>query len=439
MNKISIKMQSLTKFFKPKEKPFKEMENPKESLNSEKEMASNREIDHASITLVEALKPTVEICQPVIKFPTTFIGGQYRKFNAEWYARFSWIHHDISSDSAFCGFCRAFNKLSDHNNKSNFIDIGCSDWHNALAKFDKHQKSKSHQDNAILWINKTNVSKPSCASLINSQHQKNVDLNRKNLTKIIKAVHFLAKQGLAFRGHDECSVSNNRGNLQELLEFMCTDDTELSNHIQNKVANYTCADSQNEIISLLAGHVKKKILPKSGDFFSLIADETMDLSKFEQVCVCLRFVEQDLSIHERFYGFFSTKVTTADAIFDLLKRILENLKLDLNLMVGQSYDGAATMSGIKNGVAAKFLKLIKTAVFVHCHAHKLNLALCDASMQIKDVSDIITIVENVSVFIRRSAKRHALFEHIKDDSKKEKLKLFLQQDGSQDTHQLKLL
>ncbi len=92
-------------------------------------------------------------------------------------------------------------------------------------------------------------------------------------------------------------------------------------------------------------------------------------------------------------------------------------------MVGQSYDGAAIMSGIKNGVATKFINMIKTAVYVHCHAHELNLALCDASMQIKDVSDVIDIIENILVFIRRSEKRYALFEHIKDNSKKERLKL----------------
>ena len=77
----------------------------------------------------------------------------------------------------------------------------------------------------------------------------------------------------------------------------------------------------------------------------------MDLSKKEQVCVC--YVEQDFNIQERFFGFFSTNIATADAIFELLKRVLESLKLDLNLMVGQSYDGAATMSGIKTRCSIK--------------------------------------------------------------------------------------
>lgn len=146
-------------------------------------------------------------------------------------------------------------------------------------------ESKSHSNNEILWINKKNVSKVTCAVQINSQHQKNVEINRRNFNKIIKAVHFLGRQGLAFRGHDESTTSDNRGHFLELLDYVCEDDKELENFIQNKIANYTSADSQNEIISLLAENVKKYIIPKSGQFFSLIADETMDLSKLEQVCV----------------------------------------------------------------------------------------------------------------------------------------------------------
>jgi hypothetical protein len=172
---------------------------------------------------------------------------------------------------------------------------------------------------------------------VNSQSQKNVDLNRKNLRKIIETIHYLARQGLAFRGHDETSSSDNRGNFLELIEFMSIYDDDLSNHIKNKIANYTGVDSQNKIISFLAGYVKNKILPKSGEFFSLIADETMDLSKTEQVCVCLRYVQHDFIIEERFLKKdFPINVATADAIFELLNRVLYSLKLDLNLNIRSS-------------------------------------------------------------------------------------------------------
>ncbi len=42
----------------------------------------------------------------------------------------------------------------------------------------------------------------------------------------------------------------------------------------------------------------------------------------------------------------------------------------------------------------------------------------------KDIADVLIYTQNTSVFIQRSGKRFAMFEHIKDGAKKEKLKLF---------------
>jgi len=45
--------------------------------------------------------------------------------------------------------------------------------------------------------------------------------NRDAVGTIIDCVRFLAKQGLAFRGHHECSGSaSNRGNFLELVHFL---------------------------------------------------------------------------------------------------------------------------------------------------------------------------------------------------------------------------
>ena len=51
-------------------------------------------------------------------------------------------------------------------------------------------------------------------------------------------------------------------------------------------------------------------------------------------------------------------------------------------MVAQSFDGAATMAGIKSGVAKRFIEKIPHAVFVHCYAHKLKISLQDATNQL---------------------------------------------------------
>ncbi len=66
------------------------------------------------------------------------------------------------------------------------------------------------------------------------------------------------------------------------------------------------------------------------------------------LALCLRKVGDGLNVHENFVGFYRAKIQSADGIFNLIKNVLEEeLKLDTQLMVAQSFDGAATMAGIK--------------------------------------------------------------------------------------------
>ena len=46
-------------------------------------------------------------------------------------------------------------------------------------------------------------------------------------------------------------------------------------------------------------------------------------------------------------------------------------------MVGQCCDGAANTSGVQKGVAARMQEIVPEAVYVHCYAHRLHLALKD--------------------------------------------------------------
>lgn len=51
------------------------------------------------------------------------------------------------------------------------------------------------------------------------------------------------------------------------------------------------------------------------------------------------------------------------------------MKINLELLCGQGYDGAAAMSGHLNGVQAKIREEYPRALYVHCSPHSLNLAL----------------------------------------------------------------
>ena len=51
-------------------------------------------------------------------------------------------------------------------------------------------------------------------------------------------------------------------------------------------------------------------------FFSIIVDETTDVSTKEQVSICLRWVSEDLMPCEDFLGLYETSSTTAWGNFD---------------------------------------------------------------------------------------------------------------------------
>lgn len=59
--------------------------------------------------------------------------------------------------------------------------------------------------------------------------------NREILTRLIDLTLYLARQGQAFRGHDESESGNNRGNFLELVDVFSRYDSVLNIHME-KVA-----------------------------------------------------------------------------------------------------------------------------------------------------------------------------------------------------------
>jgi len=80
-----------------------------------------------------------------------------------------------------------------------------------------------------------------------------------------------------------------------------------------------------------------------------MADETTDLSNTEQMVLCLRYVDDDLEVHEEVIGLYSLESTSADMIMSTIEDVLLRLNLKVNNCYGQCYDGASTMSGCRSG------------------------------------------------------------------------------------------
>ena len=90
----------------------------------------------------------------------------------------------------------------------------------------------------------------------------------------------------------------------------------LKEHLEKSKKNsqYLSPDIQNEFISLLADAVIDKIIvrAKEAKYFTLLLDETSDISRQEQVSFILRYVNGTGTIEEHFIGVTAVKQTSRD-------------------------------------------------------------------------------------------------------------------------------
>ena len=110
-------------------------------------------------------------------------------------------------------------------------------------------------------------------------------------------------------------------------------------------------------------------------FFSILVDESRDISVKEQMALVLRYVNKKGIIIERFLGIIHVASTTILPLKYAIGCLLCEHNLSLSKLHGQGYDGAGNMKGDINGLNTLILKENKSAFYVHCFAHQLQLTL----------------------------------------------------------------
>ena len=121
----------------------------------------------------------------------------------------------------------------------------------------------------------------------------------------------------------------------------------------------------------------------------------------------------ELYIKEVFVGVYGTKCSEGLALYELIKTVFSKLKLEIVNIVGQCYDGAGNMSGIHKGLAIRVKGDSPKAIYVHCHAHRLNLALQAALAEIEPLRNTLETVQSIYTYLEASPKRHALFSDVR--------------------------
>ena len=286
----------------------------------------------------------------------------------------------------YCFACRMFG--SPGAAEDNWISRGvrAANWKNAAKRIRDHAVSQNHH-HSTLALNSFTHNNPIDCQL---EHQRELELsrrqieirhNREILSCILDIIKYLAKQNIPFRGHDESSTSSNRGNFLELVHLQARYDDVLKQHLLTAPRNctYLSGDIQNQLIQAMGDDLLSTIIEQVRDakFFSLLVDETSDISRQEQVSFVLRYIDKECDIQERFIGVVTVTRTDSATLVRTIEEVLSGHNLSIKDIRGQGYDGASNMSGQYSGVQSRIAAENSTAVYVHCHAHVLNLVLVD--------------------------------------------------------------
>lgn len=179
-----------------------------------------------------------------------------------------------------------------------------------------------------------------------------------------------------------------------------------------KNATYTSKTTQNDIIACIDEHISNVISERisKSKFFSVIADETTDNNRKEQLSVSVRYLDEG-KVREDFLGFVEIDDLSGKGIAEKIVNELMRHNIDLFYMIGQGYDGASAMSGGIKGCQAIIREKYPAAVYIHCAAHCLNLVISKSS-QVPAIRNCWNDINEIVNFFHFSPQRIKCMENI---------------------------
>ncbi|XP_058741033.1 uncharacterized protein LOC131613375 [Vicia villosa] len=304
-------------------------------------------------------------------FPRTQFGSVKRAFSKSWYKNYTWLEYSEIKDAAYCFYYFLFKQpgRTEHFGFEVFTKSGYRDWKHASQGLKGHVGSHNSLHNScVKHYDDYNNQRQSVTSKFAKATKESEELYKIHLTCSLYCSRYLIAQGMAFRGHDESSTSLNNGNFREMVDWV--------------------------------------IMEELGDRqFSVLIDESRDISVKEQMAVMLRFVNDKGNVVERFIALHHVTNTSSKSLKDALYGILDKYTLSISRIRGQGYDRASNMRGEFNGLQRKILDENPYAFCVHCYAHRLQLVVVSVTSSCSSIHDFFEYIALIMNTTSASCKR----------------------------------
>ena len=344
-------------------------------------------------------------------FPRTGPKGHERSFQPTWFKSFPWLHYDERTDSTFCFTCV---KATETNSLSlslslsmqflsqgdAFFKQGFQNWKRATEKsrgFRKHEMSNAHKEAVVRYV-KTNPTQPDVVDMVSTEAEKIRFKNRQMLLKILTNVRSLHAKLYHYVGTGtKKSKLEIDSNFHQLLLLRCENEKELQTWLDQSTKKYTSHTMQNEMLQVLALGVFKEISSSilEAEFYTIMADESTDVSNEEKVVIGIRWIDDNLIAHEDFVSLKPVAKCTSKMIVNVIKETINQMRLKVSNLRRQCYDGAAVMAGQKKSVAAKIKEKNPKCLCTHCYGHALNLCVKDACTELPTLTETFAITKEI--------------------------------------------
>ena len=242
-----------------------------------------------------------------------------------------------------------------------WTSLGFSGWDagHGLRAIERHEASMQHRQGEIIkfqWLHNSRIDR-----ILVTQKQILVEQNRKVMYIAVKAVKFLATEMMAMHGHTSSDRkflhlftefaefdASATGYLQELNEIRNRD-------IRNKpevnfISPLNCKRLVLTIKNIVVQTICSEVCKQQA--FSVINDGTQDLPKKDAQVIIVRYIETKDGVTrpvERLTEVFTTGDSSGEALCNKLLSTFAVLNLDLQWIVGRSYDGAGNVRGKYSG------------------------------------------------------------------------------------------
>ena len=125
-------------------------------------------------------------------------------------------------------------------------------------------------------------------------------------------------------------------------------------------------------------------------------------------------VDCDLVAHDEFIRLKDISCTNADSIVAELKDVLLRMNLKLNKCRRPCYDGCSAMTGHRNRVVVQIKEEQKQALYTHCYAHSLNLAIGDTMKNSALLKHTIDNTFELTKLVKKSPKKDSKLKEIQN-------------------------